>query len=301
MLYLNMLLEVNTFKKSKRKDKKMERKTLKCGIMPHPRENEDLRQIYFLLTYACNKACPYCIEPNVHLGKYITEEAFQAGMQIAHHLDMQTLYLHGGEPTVHPDVVRLAQLAKAEGFQVNMFTNGIRMDVLRQLDGIVDEIRFSYEPGLEFMFQHQTEWKSRIKLYIMATTDSYPTEESLMQVVDRALDLGMGCKVRTLNPVNPYAYEHQFVPYLHNKLLEMPEEDIVCDGNKAAYWIKDHSVVVRLGNMQLNPGHLKYSVDPDGVLHSRFTHSNKASIVLSHDIEAQKTFWAPLVERLRNL
>ena len=287
--------------RSKRKDKKMERKTLKCGIMPHPRENEDLRQIYFLLTYACNKACPYCIEPNVHLGKYITEEAFQAGMQIAHHLDMQTLYLHGGEPTVHPNVVRLAQLAKDDGFKVNMFTNGIRMDILHELDGIVDEIRFSDEPGLDFMFQKQAEWKSRIKLYIMATIDSYPTEESLMQVVDHALELGMGCKVRTLNPVNPYAYEHQFVPYLHNKLLEMPEEDIVCDGNKAAYWIKDHRVVVRLGNMQLNPGHLKYSVDPDGVLHSRFTHSNKDFIVPSHDIEAQKTFWAPVVERLRNL
>lgn len=277
------------------------RVTLKCGITPHPRENEDLRQIYFLLTYACNKACPYCIEPNVHSGKYITEKAFVAGMQLAHNLDMQTLYLHGGEPTVHPNVVRLAQLAKAEGFQVNMFTNGIRMDVLRKLDGIVDEIRFSYEPGLEFMFQNQADWKSRIKLYVMATTDSYPTEDSLMQVVDRALDLGMGCKVRTLNPVNPYAYEHQFVPYLHNRLLEMPEQEIVCDGNKMAYWIKDHRVVVRLGNMQLNPGHLKFSVDPDGVLHSRFTHSDKASIVCSHEIEAQRTFWEPLVERLRKI
>ena len=277
------------------------RVTLKCGITPHPRENEDLRQIYFLLTYACNKACPYCIEPNVHSGKYITEEAFQAGMQLAHNLDMQTLYLHGGEPTVHPNVVQLAQLAKAEGFQVNMFTNGIRMDVLRQLDGIVDEIRFSYEPGLEFMFQNQADWKSRIKLYVMATIDSYPTEDSLMQVVDRALDLGMGCKVRTLNPVNPYAYEHQFVPYLHDKLLQIPEKDIVCDGNKVAYWIKDHQVVVRLGNMQLNPGHLKFSVDPDGVLHSRFTHSDKDAIVPSHEIEAQKTFWEPLVKRLREI
>ena len=182
-----------------------------------------------------------------------------------------------------------------------MFTNGIRMDVLRKLDGIIDEIRFSYEPGLEFMFQNQADWKSTIKLYVMATTDSYPTEESLMEVVDHALELGMGCKVRTLNPVNPYAYEHQFVPYLHNKLLEMPEQEIVCDGNKMAYWIKDHRVVVRLGNMQLNPGHLKFSVDPDGVLHSRFTHSNKALIVPSHEIEAQKMFWEPLVKRLREI
>ncbi|MBO5413973.1 MAG: radical SAM protein [Clostridia bacterium] len=276
------------------------RQRLKCGIVPHPLENEDLRQIYFLLTYACNKACPYCIEPNVHSGKYMSEKKFVIGMKIAKELDFKTLYLHGGEPTVHRDVVKYAKLAKDEGFHVNMFTNGIRQDVLQQLDGVVDEIRFSYEPGLEFMLQNQKEWKSRIKLYIMATTESYPTEESLMKVIDQALSLGMGVKVRTLNPVNPYAYKYQFVPYLHQRLLNMPEENIFCNGNKVAYRM-ENGVIVRLGNMQLNPGHLKYSVDPDGVMHSRFTHSNRALIVPEHEIEAEKMLFEPLIERLRNI
>lgn len=276
------------------------RQKLKCGIVPHPLEKEDLRQIYFLITYACNKACPYCIEPNVHSGKYMNEEKFITGMDIAKNLDFKTLYLHGGEPTVHKNVVKYAELAKEAGFCVNMFTNGIRMDVLRELDGIVDEIRFSYEPGLEFMFQDQATWKTRVKLYLMATTQSYPTEESLMNVVQKALDLGMGTKIRTLNPVNPYAYKYQFVPYLHNRLLEIPKQEIFCDGNKAAYQL-ENGVVVRLGNMQLNPGHLKYSVDPDGVLHSRFTHSEKHLIVPDHGIETQKTVFQPLIEELRNI
>lgn len=276
------------------------RQPLKCGIVPHPLENEELRQIYFLVTYACNKACPYCIEPNVHSGKYMSKEKFVVGMQIAKQLDMRTLYLHGGEATVHNDVVLYAQLAKAEGFQVNMYTNGIRQDVLEQLDGIVDEIRFSYEPGLDFMLKKQTDWKSRIKLYLMATIESYPTKEHLMKVVNQALSLGMGVKVRTLNPVNPYAYKYQFVPYLHKRLLEMPEKEIFCDGNKAAYRM-ENGVIVRLGNMQLNPGHLKYNVDPDGVLHSRFTHSDKSSIVPEHTIEAEKLLFEPLLERLRKI
>ena len=278
----------------------MQRRKLKCGIVPHPLEVEDLRQIYFIITYACNKACPYCIEPNVHSGKYMSEKAFVDALGVAKALDFTTLYLHGGEPTVHPDVVRYAELAKEAGFQVNMFSNGIRMDILRKLDGIVDEIRFSYEPGLEFMLMPQTEWESRIKLYLMVTTESYPTVSSLMQVVNRASNLGMGVKVRTLNPVNPYAYKHQFVPYLHQYLLKMPEKEIFCDGNKAAYWM-ENGVIVRLGNMQLNPGHLKYSVDPDGVLHSRFTHSDRHLIVPDHRIEAQKTLFEPLIQRLRNI
>lgn len=276
------------------------RQRLKCGIVPHPLEREDLRQIYFLLTYACNKACPYCIEPMVHSGKYLSKEKFVTGLEIAKNLDFRTLFLHGGEATVHSSVVQFAKIAKYAGFNVNMFTNGIRMDVLRKLDGIVDEIRFSYEPGLEFMFQDQANWKSRVKLYLMATTESYPTEESLMNVVNRALDLGMGTKVRTLNPVNPYAYEYQFVPYLHNHLLEIPKTEIFCDGNKMAYEM-ENGVIVRLGNMQLNPGHLKYSVDPDGVLHSRFTHSDKRFIKPKHEIEAQKVIFQPLLKELRNV
>lgn len=276
------------------------RQQLKCGITPHPLENEDLRQIYFLVTYSCNKACPYCIEPNIHSRKYMKEKDFISALKIAKELDFKTVFLHGGEPTVHYEIIKFAKLAKNEGFQVKMFTNGIRQDVLKELDGIVDEIRFSYEPGLDFMFKKQSEWKSRIKLYIMVTTESFPTEESLMEKVDRALKLGMGAKIRTLNPVNPYAYKYQFVPYLHYRLLDMPEKEIFCDGNKAAYRL-DNGVVVRLGNMQLNPGHLKYNVDPDGVLHSRFTHSNKDLIVPDHNIEAEKILFEPLLCKLRNI
>ena len=115
----------------------LSRRQLKCGIVPHPLEVEDLRKIYFIVTYACNEACPYCIEPNVHLGKYMGEKEFVTAMKIAKELDFKTLYLYGGEATLHHDVVKFAKLAKNEGFIVNMFTNGVRQDVLEQLDGIV--------------------------------------------------------------------------------------------------------------------------------------------------------------------
>ena len=276
------------------------RKPLKCGIVPHPLEYEDLRQFYILITRMCNANCPYCIESKVNTGGFMTEETFINCIKKAKSLDLRTLDLHGGEPTIHPNVVHFAKLAKEWGFRVHMFTNGICEDVLRQLDGIVDEIRFSYEPGREYMFKNQADWKSRIKLYIMATEESYPTEQSLMAVVNRSLDLGMDVKVRTLNPINPYAYKHQFVHYLHRKLLELPKEDIFCDGNKAAYRM-DHGVIVRLGNMQLNPGHLKFSFDPDGNLHDHFDHSDKRLIVPDPQIELLKDKFEPLRQELINI
>ena len=69
----------------------------------------------------------------VHSGKYLSKEKFVTGLEIAKNLDFRTLFLHGGEATVHSSVV---QFAKDAGFNVNMFTNGIRMDVLREQDGL---------------------------------------------------------------------------------------------------------------------------------------------------------------------
>ena len=279
---------------------RLPRHRLVCGIIPHPLEKEDLSQFYILVTRRCNMNCPYCIESQVNTGGFMSEEDFIHSLNLAKQLKMKTVYLHGGEPTIHLDIVHYAQLAKNFGFYVNMFTNGLREDVLRKLDGIVDEIRFSYEPGRDYMFHAQSEWKSRIKLYIMATIKSYPTESNLMDVINRALSLEMGVKVRTLNPVNPYAYENQFVPYLHNRILEIPVDKLFCDGNKIAFKM-ENGVVVRLGNLQLNPGHLKFSVTPDGKLQDHFNHSDKKSIIPDPKIESMLQQFEPLRQWMLNL
>lgn len=279
---------------------KCPRETLKCGIVPHPLENEDLRQYYILVTRRCNANCPYCIEFKVRTGGFMSEQNLINALEKARELDMQTIYLHGGEPTMHPQIVHFAQLAKDAGFQVNMFTNGLKLDVVKALDGIVDEIRFSYEPGRDYMFQSQSEWKSVVKLYIMATTVFYPTEEDLMSVVNKALGLGMGVKVRTLNPIDDYSYQHQIVPYLHEPILNMPFDDLFCDGNKIAYRLKN-GIIVRLGNMQLNPGHLKYSVTPEGQLQDHFDHSRKEQIQHLPHIEEQLLRFEPLRQRMIHL
>ena len=50
------------------------------------------------------------------------------------------MFLHGGEPSIHPNVVDFAKTAKENGFLVKMFTNGIAKNRIKKLDGILDEI-----------------------------------------------------------------------------------------------------------------------------------------------------------------
>lgn len=67
-----------------------------------------------------------------------------------------------------------------------MFTNGIQYDILKSLDGIVDETKISYRSeAISFRFK-QNEWKTKLYLGILATEDMFPTEQYLLDFITYA-------------------------------------------------------------------------------------------------------------------
>ncbi len=80
----------------------------------------------------------------------MSKENFISSVNFAKEHGLCNFFLHGGEPTMHPDIVDFARIAKNAGLTVKMFTNGKKVEVLRQLDGIVDEFKISYR-GSESM------------------------------------------------------------------------------------------------------------------------------------------------------
>jgi radical SAM protein with 4Fe4S-binding SPASM domain len=82
-----------------------------------------LKKIYVEITNECNLACPFC-PPNARASRSMTESEFTrvlAGIDGAAAL----LYFHvKGEPLLHPLVGKFLDLANANGFSVNITTNG---------------------------------------------------------------------------------------------------------------------------------------------------------------------------------
>ena len=132
---------------------------------------------------------------------------------------LTSIFLHGGEPTVHPHVVNFAEKAKKDGFLVKMFTNGINFNRVKELDGIVDDITISYRDSSSLRYI-QSEWETRLTLQILVTEADFPTLASLKRFVASAKETGMNVRVNTLNPVNQYAYDNQCVPYLEEMFLK---------------------------------------------------------------------------------
>ena len=55
----------------------------RSGIITHPREIMDLRELFVILTYSCNGNCEYCIERNVHQKGMISDENFEKAIAFA--------------------------------------------------------------------------------------------------------------------------------------------------------------------------------------------------------------------------
>lgn len=238
----------------------------RSGIATHPREIMDLRELFVILTYHCNGNCEYCIERNVHQKGMISDENFEKAIAFAKEKGLTTIFLHGGEPSVHPNIVSYAKKVKDAGFLVKMFTNGIAIDRIRQLDGILDEIIFSYRG--DYSLHNQSEWKTPLSLQVLVTQDEFPTLKDLRAFIVEKSATGMKLRIHTLNPVNQYSYNHQYVSYLEDMFMELPDNEIYCASNKVM--LAFEGVGIRLTNKSLNPTHLKYSMTPSGEIQTNF-------------------------------
>ena len=102
----------------------------------------------------CNLRCPYC-----HAGGLVRPPAVAETFDIEdilRHLREQVgwldgVVLSGGEPTIHPELPRLARRFKEAGLPVKLDTNGTNPDLLGELlaQGLVDSVALDVKAPLD--------------------------------------------------------------------------------------------------------------------------------------------------------
>lgn len=103
-------------------------------------------------------------------------------------------------------------------------------------------------------------------------------------------------RFNTLNPVNQYAYDDQYVSYLEEIFNNLPDEQILCASNKATFRID--GVGIRMSNKSQNPSHLKYSMTPTGEINSNFER-HFDEIVKNEQLEKLLSVSKEKLDRLR--
>jgi MoaA/NifB/PqqE/SkfB family radical SAM enzyme len=82
----------------------------------------------FSITNVCNAACDFCgfarDKTLAGAARYVDANAFSRALPILHRRGIRYLTLQGGEPLVHPDVVRLVSQTVAASISCALITNG---------------------------------------------------------------------------------------------------------------------------------------------------------------------------------
>ncbi|MFH0967042.1 MAG: radical SAM protein [Methanobacteriota archaeon] len=89
-----------------------------------------LGTLYFYLTGDCNMACRHCwIAPTFYNGdqseKGLPYDTFVSIITEARELGLHSVKLTGGEPLIHPDIIRIIRYIRDQGLGLTIETNGV--------------------------------------------------------------------------------------------------------------------------------------------------------------------------------
>lgn len=181
-----------------------------CGLCNQHQSPSCLSQID--LTNRCNLRCPVCFA-NAAVRGFVYEPTFEQAEQMLQALrDMRpvpatSVQFTGGEPTIHPDFLRLVARAREMGFShIQIATNGLKMadpDFARaardaglhtlylQFDGLDDEIYLKTRGRKLLDIKYKTIENCRelgLKVCLVPTVIRGETDDQVPKILRFALD-----------------------------------------------------------------------------------------------------------------
>lgn len=103
-----------------------------------------MKDFRVLITEKCNAKCPTCFNRNIRAGYEMDIEDFKNLCKyLANEGEIKKLKIMGGEPTVHPDFVKIIECAQKNFHSVHIFTNAINDELLKITPRAQDSIIYN--------------------------------------------------------------------------------------------------------------------------------------------------------------
>jgi 7,8-dihydro-6-hydroxymethylpterin dimethyltransferase len=168
-----------------------------CGLCPEHEQHTCIGLIE--VTSNCNLKCPMCFAESGPGGQHVDFATYQRMVDRYVHLEgiADVLQLSGGEPTLHPDILRMVRYAYEQPIQAVMInTNGIRLAhdaaFVEQLASMRDrlEIYLQFDGFDERTYETlRDERLLETKLAALAMLDRYDVRCTLVCTVDHNTNL----------------------------------------------------------------------------------------------------------------
>jgi organic radical activating enzyme len=214
-------------------------------------ENVKHNNLCVLVTYECDRKCDFCVNAgfvNKRKG-FMTKQIFTKGLQWAKDNGKEGIVLNGGEPTLHPNLLEFAMLAKDYGLTVTLFTNYSFPNVVKELDssGGLDNLVIS------FYDQKNLPLKSNFRAnYFLSTliwNNRFKSKNELDNYIDSMLDLGAIMFFQNLKTKTTWAKENNSVDFIEELYAESSVKERILWNQKRAFLYR--GCIIKFNDVEL--------------------------------------------------
>ncbi|MCL2859628.1 MAG: radical SAM protein [Oscillospiraceae bacterium] len=213
------------------------------------------------VTHECNMNCVFCRDSeNQPIKGFMTMEEVARSLTHAKETGIKTVLIGGGEPTLHPNIIEIAQMSKDMGFFTVITTNYTKPESIKALDGICDTINISVYPENKDSIPSQKNFKSNIYLKVLLYKGRFETKEDFDAFIDRYEQLTPNMGFCCMRGHTEWCEEHKDIEWLNS--LPIEKEVMTDRGNPC--WIYRGHVIDRKDLSTFKKAHMM--VDVRGLL-----------------------------------
>jgi tungsten cofactor oxidoreducase radical SAM maturase len=235
-------------------------------------QKPDLKKLYIEITNMCNLNCKMCFRRfwKDALGEMSFEKFKEIFAQLKDFPSLKTIYLGGiGEPTIHPEFLKIVEMIKNAGYRLEFGSNGTRLaeisDDLIKLG--VDKIMVSIDAPDPAIYRD------------IRGTDFMSVEENIMHLQERKKALGkylpevgievvvMKSNVHLLHGILPLAHKLGVNHILFSNLMPFSKQlskEIIYDGS-VDYELLVDSLNADIGKYKVRLQFPKFNLQTDRV------------------------------------
>jgi len=164
------------------------------------------------ITYFCNRDCSFCYSKGLQeeFPQHMSIDNFEFLTRWARLQGWRSLRLLGGEPTIHPQLKTILDIARKHRFTLSMSTNGLFAPELNSYFNriLIESINFSYPQ--DQVKSHQNKVIVRFSMVLPGHQKSFSSEEFRHYIHGLA---------RQILNIAHYAYENYVVFFFYRPLL----------------------------------------------------------------------------------
>lgn len=182
---------------------------------------DKLKEISFEILQKCPNNCIYCSSNSGlnHQENIIEYLVFKSVVDEAVELGLERLCFSGGEPFLHPDLLRMVSYAKQKNTEVYVYTSGIEECNGTKVSLNLDELNKLKEANLDRLIFNIQASNSDLYNKIMGTTNCF---DLLIDSIKKAVNIGIYTEVHFV----PMRINYKEIDRIINQLKDLKVNQI---------------------------------------------------------------------------